>query len=199
VPVSAEPVEGGLRERSKRRRAGQILAAARALLRESPHEAPSVDRIAARAEVSPATVFNLIGPRKKLWACLAEELLVELERRTARVEDPDPRARARRIVVTAADLLCEDAPVYRHVLAHWHESGRLLHQDPTPQLVACLRAAREEGTLRTDIDIDRLGQAISTACLGAAHQWAAGVIDDDELRARCRTAADLAFVGRTAG
>ena len=64
------PAPGGLRERNRERRIAQILEATRELLREAPHESPSVERIAQRAEVAPATVFNLIGPRESIWAAL---------------------------------------------------------------------------------------------------------------------------------
>ena len=75
----------GLRERGKQRRTEQILAAARELLRESPDKALTVERIAARAEVSAPTVFNLIGRRERIWAALADKGLADLDLRALRV------------------------------------------------------------------------------------------------------------------
>jgi AcrR family transcriptional regulator len=187
----------GLRERNKRRRVARILEATRSLLRERPGESPSVERIAARAEVAPATIFNLIGPREQIWAALADDLLAELERRTGELGGGDPHAEARTVASISVDIICADADVYRHVLANWSASGRLLRRDPTRRLVACLKAAVEAGTLRRDVDIEALGQAISTACTGAAHQWAARLIDDRALRRRCQTAVDIAFAAAT--
>jgi AcrR family transcriptional regulator len=183
----------GLRERNKRRRIEQILDATRSLLRERPDQSPSVERIAARAEVAPATIFNLIGPREQIWAALADDLLAELERRTTDLGSGDPHSHARAIAATTVDIVCADADVYRHVLANWSSSGRLLRRDPSRQLVACLQTAADAGTLRDDLDLKALGEAISTACTGAAHQWAAQLIDDRALRRRCQTAVDLAF------
>jgi AcrR family transcriptional regulator len=188
----------GLRQRNKQRRVEQILEATRELLREHPGESPSAERIAARAEVAPATVFNLIGPREKIWAELADELLAELERRTAALPALDPQERARRIADAIVDAICADADVYRHVLAHWSLSGRFLRRDPTPEIVACLRAAAEHGDLPADIDATRLGEMVTTTCTGAAHQWAAGLIDDRILRERCRAAVDLTFAAASA-
>src|SRR4029077_12321730 len=142
---------GGLRERNRRRRVSQILEATRELLREHPHESPSVERIAQPAYVAPATVFNLIGPREKIWAALIDEMLAQIDADPPAVDETDPLARAHAIVVAVVDTICADAAVYRHVLTHWTESGRLLRRDPTPQLVACLRAAAEQGATRDDV------------------------------------------------
>jgi AcrR family transcriptional regulator len=191
-------VATGLRERNKQRRVAQILEATRALLRERPDESPSVERIAARADVASATVFNLIGPREKIWAALSDEMLADLDRRTAAFADLDPHARARAIVTTIVEMMRSDAAVHRHLLAHWSQSGRFLRRDPTPQLIECLREASARGTLRTDVDLRRLGEMISTACSGAAHQWSAGLISDRALRLRCRTAVDVVFAAAAA-
>lgn len=193
MPASSLTPATGLRERNKQRRVAQILEATRSLLREQPDESPSVERIAARAEVAPATIFNLIGPREQIWAALADSMLAELERRNDQLRTGDPYAAARAIVAATVETICADADIYRHVLANWSASGRLLRRDPTRQLVACLRAGVDAGTLRDDLDLKALGEAISTACTGAAHQWAARMIDDRGLRRRCQTAVGLAF------
>lgn len=193
TPVRTASPATGLRERNKGRRATQILEATRSLLRERPDQSPSVERIAARAEVAPATVFNLIGTREHIWAGLADALLVELDRRIPKIPDIDPHDRARQIATTTVDIICADADVYRHVLANWSSSGRLLRRDPASQLIACLRAAARKGLLRADLDLTALGEMIATTCTGAAHQWAAGLIDDRTLRWRCSAAVDLTF------
>ncbi len=186
------PAPGGLRERNRERRIARILEATRELLREAPHESPSVERIAQRAEVAPATVFNLIGPRESIWAALADDMLAAVDL-SPPDDAEDPLVHATAIVTAVVDTFCADAAVYRHVLAHWTQSARLLRSDPTPQLVACLRAAAGRGQIRADLDLRRLGTTITTACGGAAHQWGAGLISDRTLRDRCRTAVDVAF------
>jgi AcrR family transcriptional regulator len=184
----------GLRERSKRRRTEQILEATRELLREDPGRSPSVERIAARAEVAPATVFNLVGPREQIWAALANEALAELDRRIASFPELEPQERARRIVAASVDVCCADARVYRHVLAHWSSSARLLRREPTPGLVDCLRDAGAGGAIAPE----DLAEVVSTACTGALHQWAGGLIGERRLRARCRLAVDVAFAAASA-
>ena len=56
----------GLREKNKAKRRAAILDAAVELLNVHPwHEVPN-EQIAARAEVAPATVYNLVGTRERL-------------------------------------------------------------------------------------------------------------------------------------
>lgn len=188
----AAPAEG-LRERNRRRRVGRILAAARELLREGPEDALTVERIAARAEVSPATVFNLVGTRDRIWAALADETLADLDTRVAALREPDPYRRARRIASTAARVVCADPVVHRAVLSHWRESGHLLRRGPVDQIAECLRAAIELGVLRPDVDVRRLARVVATGCTGAAHQWAAGTVDDRRFAERCRAMVDIVF------
>jgi AcrR family transcriptional regulator len=198
----AQPVEGlpaeGLRERNRRRRVGRILSAARGLLRDRPEDGLTVERIAARAEVSPATVFNLVGTRDRIWAALADETLAEIDARIAGLREPDPYRRARRVVTTAARVVCADPVVHRAVLSHWRESGHLLRRGPVDQLADCLRDAADLGVLRPDLDPRRLAQVVSVGCTGAVHQWAAGVIDDRRLAERCRAIVDIVFAAGAA-
>jgi AcrR family transcriptional regulator len=189
----------GLRERNKARRAQQILDVTRELIREDPDRTPTVDEIAARAEVAPATVFNLVGPRERIWAALADEAIAEAEARLAvRPDHGDPHQRARLIVTTTLDVLLADASVYRRVLAHWSESGRLLDRDPTGDLRDCLVAARDAGDLDARVDVGMLARMVATSCTGAMHQWAAGLIGERSLRRRCTAAVDLVFAAGAA-
>jgi AcrR family transcriptional regulator len=183
----------GLREQGKQRRTEQILAAARDLLREEPGRMLSVDRIADRAQVAPATVFNLVGTREQIWAALMDQLLVAAQTRVDALPELTPRERARRVVTEYVRVFTADATVTRVALAHWSESGRLLRGDGTPELVACLRAAQDEGTLRADADVAELGALVATGCTGALHQWAAGMIGSGLVLKRCRAMVDLAF------
>jgi AcrR family transcriptional regulator len=189
----AEPAPEGLRERNKRGRAERILEATRELIREQPERDPTVDAIARRADVAPATVFNLIGPRERIWAALADAALGEALESIADADAEDPHDRARQIVTTTIDVFVADAAVYRHVLSKWSASGALLEHDPTAELRACLREGSTTGTLDEQIDVRALARHIATACTGAMHQWVAATIDQRELRRRCIGAVDITF------
>ncbi len=183
----------GLRERHKQQRRERILTAIRELLRERPDETPTVERIAELADLSPATVFNLLGPREQQWAALCEELLGELDACLAFAAEEDPREQARRIVSDTAELFIADAAVFRHLVNSWERSGSLLQENPVPRLRAALRRGQASGMLRPELHVEALVGHIATACGGALRQWAAGEISDAAFRRRVRFAVDVVF------
>jgi AcrR family transcriptional regulator len=190
--MPASVATGGLRERHKRERRERILAAIRELLREAPDEVPTVERVAELADLSPATVFNLLGPRERQWAALGEVLMRELDERLAAATDDDPRDEARRIAGETAELFIADAAVAKHLLSSGG-SGALLRENPVPRLREALRRAQEIGMLRPDVHTEALAGHVATACGGALRQWAAGQISDAAFRKRVRFAVDVAF------
>lgn len=181
----------GRRERGKQERVERILAAARELLREQAGASLTVERIAARAGVAPATVFNLVGTREQIWAALADQALGEVDVVAAAPGDPQERARA--IVGAIMDVIVADPFVFRAMLSSWSQSARVLRRDPTGDLVACLRSAADAGTLSACTDVRRLGELISSGLIGLVHQWAAGLVSDRALHRRARDIVDLAF------
>jgi AcrR family transcriptional regulator len=183
----------GLRERHKRQRRERILVAMREILRECPDETPTVERIAELADLSPATVFNLVGPREQQWAALCQELLGELDARLAFTTEEDPRGQARRIVSETAELFIADSAVFRRLVNSWERGGPLLQENPIPRLRAALRRGQAIGMLRADLHIEALVGHIATACGGALRHWAAGQISDAVFRRRVRFAVDVVF------
>lgn len=183
----ASSVAGGLRERGKRRRSKQILDAARVLLREAPDQELTVERIAARAELSPQTVYNLIGRREHIWGALADDALDALNLpRFAAIADP--RVRGTAIVQAVIDMVCDDAPVFRHLLAHWAQSALFIDHDPTAALTDCFLQVGDPRPRRT-------AELVGAGLIGILHQWAAELISDDGARERGRDLVSLAFHG----
>jgi AcrR family transcriptional regulator len=191
--MSASAAAGGLRERHKRQRRERILEAIRELLRESPQEAPTVERIAELADLSPATVFNLVGPREQQWAALSDSLLRELDACLAFAAEEDPREQARKIVGETAELVIADPAVSRHLVNGGGRVDSLLQENPVSRLRVALRRGQAAGMLRHDLRIDALVGHIATACGGALRQWAAGQISDAAFRTRVRFAVDVVF------
>ena len=187
-------VEGGLREQHKAQRRIRILDATRELLRHSPESVISTERIAERAEVAPATVYNLIGPRDKIWEALADGFMDELERRLTGLETGDPRD----VVRLTVQLFVDDPVVSRRMVREWEESGLVLDRSPLTQLRQAMADAQTQGLLRADIDTDALANGVGTACVGALHQWVAGMIDDDRFLARALFALDVALAAAAA-
>jgi AcrR family transcriptional regulator len=192
--MSASAPTVGLRERHKQQRRERILEAIRQLLRDSPEETPTVERIAELADLSPATVFNLVGPREQQWEALCEELLRELDACLAfAADDEDPRKQARRIVGETAELFIADAAVSKHLVNSGGRIGSLLQGNPVSQLRVAVRRGQATGMLRPDLHVEALVGHIATAAGGALRQWAAGQITDAAFRTRVRFAVDVVF------
>ncbi|MFD9306668.1 TetR/AcrR family transcriptional regulator [Streptomyces sp. NPDC060048] len=185
---------GGLREQHKARRRARILDATRELLREGPESAISTERIAERAEVSPATVYNLIGPREKIWEALADGFMDELEGRLATLGDGGPREVVRSTVL----LFVGDPVVSRRMVRGWEESGLVLDRGPLVRLRQAMADARTRGLLRADVETDALAAVVSASCVGALHQWVAELIDDDRFLSRALFALDVALAAAAA-
>ncbi|MBT2471270.1 TetR/AcrR family transcriptional regulator [Streptomyces sp. ISL-66] len=189
-----QTVEGGLREHHKAQRRLRILDAARELLRAEPDAAISTERIAARAEVSPATVYNLIGPRDKIWEALAAGFMDELEGRLAVLAGSDPRE----VVRSTVQLFVDDPVVSRRMVREWEKSGLVLDRSPLTQVRQAMADARTRGLLRADIDTDALAAVVAASCVGALHQWVAALIDDERFLARALFSLDVALAAAAA-
>jgi len=184
------PTPAGLRERGKQRRTERILDAALALLREDPEQGLTVDRIAERAEVSPMTVYNLIGTREEMWRALADRALGNLA--VPETTSEEPELRAMHIVDAIVKVLIRDAAVFKALLAGWTRGGRLLQHDPTTALVNCLTDAMPEGT-RAKAEARRHGEVLAAGFIGTIELWASGVVSDRVLRRRTRAVVEVVF------
>ena len=183
----------GLRERGKHARIGRIIEAACAILRADGAQGLTVARIADEAEVSPGTVFNLIGTRDQVWAAIAEHSFTRIELVGFRAID-DPQIRARTIVDTVVTMICSDAKVFRPLLLNWELSSHVSNAEPTPELLRCLQDAQAAGIIQDQVHLRRLAQQITTGFIGTMHQWAAHVISDATFRLRTRDFVDLVFM-----
>ncbi|MEC4019879.1 TetR/AcrR family transcriptional regulator [Streptomyces sp. H27-D2] len=189
-----QTVEGGLREQHKAQRRFRILKSTRELLRDSPDSVISAERIAERAEVAPATVYNLIGPRDKIWEALAAGFMDELERRLAALGGGGPRE----VVRSTVRLFVGDPVVSRRMVREWEESGLVLDRSPLTQLRRAMADTQAQGLLRADIDTDALAAVVATSCVGALHQWVAALIDDDHFLTRALFTLDVALAAAAA-
>jgi AcrR family transcriptional regulator len=85
----------GLRERNKAKRREGILDAALELFGTAEIQSVNLDQIAARAEVSLPTIYNLVGTREQLLVALIGRViegLVETLSEKASEDDTDPIA-----------------------------------------------------------------------------------------------------------
>jgi len=177
-------VVAGLREQNKARRRSAILDAAIELLRTTDPKHLTTGQIAARAGVSHATVFNLIGTRDQLLQALIDrvlfgvvESLVELDAQTG----GDPIAAARLIIDHSVAAFSSESQVFRRVIATIGSSGRLAELpafDPALLQTAAIREAQKRRIIADEFDASGLGRQIFLSYLGAARAWAVGQLDD---------------------
>lgn len=160
-------------------------------MHEDPSQGLTVPRIAERAEVSPATVFNLVGPREQIWTALADHALGAVDYSSLPAKDPQGRARG--IMAEVARVVCADAAVFRALIVGWNETGRAMAHDPTSEFAHCLADAARQGVILADVDIRRLAELLSAGLIGTVHQWAAGVISDHALGERLSDLVDVTF------
>jgi AcrR family transcriptional regulator len=195
-PARAQGPPPGLRERGKRRRTERILDAALELLREDPEGNLTVERIADRAEVSPMTVFNLVGNREQLWRAMADRALESLD--VESITADEPQERARRIVDAVVRVLRSDAAVFRALLSGWSHGGHVLTHDPTNALIQCLQDAADAGRIRPDVNLRLHGEVMSAGIIGTIQQWTAGLLTDRTFGIRARAVVDVVFAAAQA-
>ena len=177
------------REESKAQRRDAIFQATRDLLRGG--EAVSTERIARRAGVATATVYNLIGPREQLLGALLSDLFDQLGARIRPMDGGDPFVFAEAVVTQSVLLFCEDPVVWRHVV---HEiSGSIavhvfqhVSSRPVDLQVRAMREAMSQGRLLTDCDPVAAARQIFASYNGALFLWAGGFIDNDEFMRQAR-------------
>jgi AcrR family transcriptional regulator len=179
-----------LRERNKVKRRAAIIDSALTLLRRHPLQEVSIERIAAGAEVSPATVYNLVGSREQLLiACVDRVVDALVDELLALGSESDPIERARLIVDRSAEAFIADREAYRQILGvvgDVSRSGSRLETDPAQLQVAAMRDAQERGVLRADVDPAAVGRQVYLSYNGAMFAWAGTALSDDGFRVAVR-------------
>jgi AcrR family transcriptional regulator len=178
-----------LRERNKRKRRDAILDAALELLSEAPNRQVTTEQIAELAEVSPATVYNLVGTREQLLLALVDRVLHDLVATLAEQQSTDPVQMATFVVAESVERFVADGVAFRQVvtsIGDFAASRITIAFDPAQLQVAAMREAQAQGIVRADLDPAALGRQIYLSYNGALFAWGAGVLSDDGLRAAVR-------------
>ncbi|MDF3835708.1 TetR/AcrR family transcriptional regulator [Cupriavidus basilensis] len=192
IPISSV----SLRQRGKARRQADIVAAAAALWRERGIENVSLSEIAARAEVAPQTVYNLIGGLDAIGFAVIKVALERLddELGVASSTGIELALDAARI---SSGLYTADERLYRQVLVRIPRvlfEGTHLGRDTADTAIRAMQQAWEAGEIRRDVDPERLGRTMYVNYLGALYDWACGDSSDADFR----TAAEVAVLAPAA-
>ena len=163
----------GLRERQKAKRSSAILAAARALFKQSGYEAARIEAIAEKAEVSVGTFYNYYENKADLLLAIVVMEVEEVLRQGQTVL-ADPPAPADAAISTLI------ATYYDHSLVYltkemWRTAMALAIQTPdapfarryralddalSGQVVALMEGLKRAGCLRPQVDARAYGEMI---------------------------------------
>lgn len=177
----------GLRERNKTKRRNAVLDAALLLL-DDPDPAPvTTERIAAMAEVSVATVYNLVGTREQLLLALIDRVIAELmDGVRAATPGGDPVAGLRHVIELSVDVLTTRPVGYRRVVLQLAAAANeAMHTKLSPATLAAaaFADAQQRGMVRPDLQVEALAAQLYLSYNGALLRWAAGALSEAGFKA----------------
>ena len=146
----------------------------------------SVKMIADRAEVSPATVYNLFGTKAAILVKVYEQDLEDFERLVAEAGSADTLERMFDAIRIAVDRYRADARFYRAAMSA-RDGGLDQHMvaaahRPRVEFWRAMAArAIVEGHLKADVNAERLGVLLIQVSGGAQGRWVSNLIGVDEL------------------
>jgi AcrR family transcriptional regulator len=181
------------RVRNRRR----VLRAARALVAQQGLEALTMRQLAVEAEMSVASLYNLIGRRDEIVRALGIYFLEELDELFVQLRAQDPLERARELLIAVADAvtkelpksvllaLLSDAQLYTRLVPSWQPSAALADE---------LRAMVATGMLTNELSVSLIAKQVWRMHMAYLRQWAAGSIDQQVLRAAILYNLDLCLL-----
>lgn len=182
------------RELGKAERRRRIVDAAAALVRRTSVDQVSMVEIAERAEVSPATLYNLFKTKEAILREIYDEDLAAYQRE---VEAAPCASALERIFVAmdmAADLYQRDPIFYRNMAKAGSPTLEMRAAIDEPRAVywqSRVAAAVAEKRLRATADPEQLGAALAHLLRGAYLDWTAHVITAARMAAEQRYGAAL--------
>jgi AcrR family transcriptional regulator len=199
--VSAAPTT---RERQKADRRQRILRAGLELMRQRGFSATTYEQIAAQAGVSRGTVFNYFPYKESILLDYAAEELAQLDSRVELQRARDPQWTSIDELRYLFDELGAFVERQRELLLPL--SYELLNPDPDRSraaflalplgrmLQSALERGRDEGQVRADHSVERLGRTLANTYFMTALHWSA-YRSDRPLQAELRLALSITLEG----
>jgi len=200
----------GLRERHKDQRRGAIVAAAAALVAEGGVEALRIRELAARADVSPATIYNLIGGMHQVAAAVVDRVLDVIDDQAARTQPADPLIGLVALIDQSFAVFLEREAEVRPaflLLEHMRMSKEWVEEKPFAGLVQ-RTVAMIQAALDAAQAVEHFDRALSTpvvaATLYASYKeqlmfWVSRHATHDLCRARARRHAAIVLLSGALG
>jgi AcrR family transcriptional regulator len=175
----------------------RVLRAARALVAEHGLEALTMRQLALEAEVSVASLYNLIGGRDEIVRALGLYFLEELDETFVHLQAHTPLERARELLTSVIDSVSKelpksvllavlsDAELYTNLVPSWR---------PPDALADELRAMVSAGLLTNELSISKIAKEVWRTHMAYLRRWAAGSLDERQLRAAILYNLDLCLL-----
>jgi AcrR family transcriptional regulator len=173
-----------LRERHKQTRRDQILDAAAKLIGSEGTDGVNMRTLAANANLSLATVYNLMGGQEEVLAAVLARAIDAIE--AAIVEAPHADALAACLATISRSFVafearkaeCKPALIVAHNLgaAKKHSEGgqsfKALETRATEMQTRAIRRAQDDGAFDADFDAEAIGRALFTSYIHHLMDWA---------------------------
>lgn len=182
------------REDKKSQRAERILDHARAMIAEEGFDALKIRELAARAELTVPTIYNLIGGKSEILVRIIEALVERLHQVQNQTDLDDIEAGFEQQITRLADLFAQDEDFYRAAFVAGDRSGLFEQRSnhgifarSLQQPVEACKAAQAEGLLKGAISAKQLGRQVYDSYRLARQDWANGYFDLDGFRSQALT------------
>jgi len=188
-----------IRERSKQKRRNRILLAARALIVEEGVPGLSMRVLAEKAEVSVATLYNLLGSKEEILYALLDQSYETLDMTATSLTEVDPIIRAQLIVEASVKQFLSDSEFYKRLLRGIHGIERGARASGSVLKVWALAEkavadGMESGLLRKALPARLIAQQILASYSGAIRNWVIGRMSDDDFKAHAQLGLTLSLL-----
>ncbi len=169
----------------------RILACARQLMGEGGFEGLSLRKLAAAAQVTVPTIYNLIGGKDQILFAFSGELIKGIERALEKIDEDRPLEKAEAVVIVATGEIEKDPDFHRAALlaGHYfdrsdiaHQKWRALGRRAATMQENAARAAQKIGLMEGNISARLLGDQIFRNYQSASSDWAHRRISLEEFR-----------------
>ncbi len=160
-------------------------------------------QLALEAEVTVATLYNLVGARDDVIRALSLDVLEKFAEALVHLDATDPLDRAHEVINAVIDIVVQEVPrpLVLAALADERLTSELGSVWRTNRALAdTMRAMIEVGQLERKLSPDAVAEQVWSAYTRHLRQWAAGLLDDVQFRARALYILDLCLLAlATAG
>lgn len=195
------------RAETKLDRRARILGEAQRLIARTGFEGLSLRKLAAAAEVTVPTIYNLVGGKDVILTELFGDMVGTIETALEQIDEEDPLARAEAIIIEAMRLIREDQTFHRAALIAFDYLDRSkqsgvnwsgLGARAASMQERALAQAQKMGLLRGEIRAALLAERIFAAYTDASRKWASRLIPLDGFRREALEGVYLHFLADAA-